>query len=452
MRRRNAWKWVVVLWVAAAACDEGEAIVPDAPGDAEATDDGGAPDVPVDDAAPPRDEGSGDAPADDAAPPPDEGSGDVPADTPPVPCSTPLADRVRVTAVSVAPARVETYGGGYFSPDRPVILSPLPDGTSKVAWTDGTGQVHVTPLDGNDARRGPDVTLPGTEVRGFVALPDGAAVLVRRDDDVMAVVRVNDAGVETFATHLVGDEPHDVEGSRWIDDWSHDGRLAWSGTQFAAYHGQTGNHGSAGNHQGDRYVLLDPAGRQTVVWDWGCSHSLDVRLAWNGSAFGPVCLSDCYPGKGIYYNHRGLVRSEPSGDCAGRSSAELGGLAGDGDGFLLTFVSREGRSSADVGLVHIDTGGAVGEVAWLTDTAGVDEAGAHLAAYGPAYLAGWTAGGTGRLAVVAASGAILEGPADVAAESGARNDFVTWPNGDAGWAYAWGDTSRLQVVRVSRCE
>jgi hypothetical protein len=37
-------------------------------------------------------------------------------------------------------------------------------------------------------------------------------------------------------------------------------------------------------------------------------------------------------------------------------------------------------------------------------------------------------------------------------ECGARNDFATWPNGDAGWAYAWGDPSRLQVVRVSRCE
>ncbi|MBN1772808.1 MAG: hypothetical protein JXB32_16175 [Deltaproteobacteria bacterium] len=431
--------WLVALWMLA-GCDEGSVVVPDGTEDATVGDDGAPPDAPPDDASPPPDDGTVETPV------------DVPVDTPPLPCTTPLAERVRVTEVSVAPASVETSGSGYFSPDRPVILSTQDDGTAKVGWTDGAGHVHVTPLDGNDARRAPDLTLPGTEVRGFVALSDGAAVLVRRDEDVMAVVRINDAGGEAFARHLVGDESHDVDGSRWIDDWSHDGRLAWNGSQFAAYHGQTGNHGSSGNHQGDRYVLLDPAGSPSVVWDWGCSHSLDVRLAWNGSAFGPVCLSDCYPGKGIYYNHRNLVRSEPSGDCAGGSSAELGGLVGVGDGFLLSFVSREGRSSADVGLVHVATGGTAGTVAWLTDTAGVDESGAHLAAYGANYLAGWLEGGTPRLAVVDAAGAIVEGPVGISAQFGARNDFVTWPSGDVGWAYAWGDTSRLQVVRVSRCE
>ena len=89
---------------------------------------------------------------------------------------------------------------------------------------------------------------------------------------------------------------------------------------------------------------------------------------------------------------------------------------------------------------------------WVTDTAGVDESGAHLVVYGANYLAGWTEGGTSRLAVLDAAGAFVEGPVDVAAQFGARNDFVAWPSGDVGWAYAWGDTSQLQVVRVSRCE
>ncbi len=437
----------VCLLAAGPGCsdDSAAADVADPRDDATGADDGARPD----DGTTPEDGAAGDdgTAREDGTAPDDSGT----ADTPPVPCSTPLAERVRVTSVSVAPNSVETYGGGYFSPDRPVILSPQSDGSSRVAWTDGTGSVHVTPLDGNDNRRGADLTTAGTELRGFAALDDGAAVMVRRDD-VMAVVRLDDTGATLFTANTAGGTPHDVEGARWIDDWSHDGRLAWSGSQFAAYHGQTGNHGASGNHQGDRFELLDPAGTRSVYWDWGCSHSLDVRLVWNGTTFGPVCLSDCYPGKGIYFNHYGLVRDEPSGNCAGSSNASLGGLVPAPDGFWLDFVSSEGRTAADVGLVHIGNDGSVGTPVFLTTSAESGIGAAHLARYGDHLLAAWMAGGTPTLAVVTTAGAVVEGPATIEAPFAARDDFVNWPDGDAGWAWSWGDTSQLKVVRVSRCE
>ncbi|MBN2360280.1 MAG: hypothetical protein JXR83_12580 [Deltaproteobacteria bacterium] len=34
---------------------------------------------------------------------------------------------------------------------------------------------------------------------------------------------------------------------------------------------------------------------------------------------------------------------------------------------------------------------------------------------------------------------------------GAADDFATFDNGDAGWAYAWGDMTKLKIVRVPRC-
>ena len=434
--------------------------------DSTTTDDGGTDTPPTDDGTLPGDDGGADVPpTDDGTPPGDDGGTDVPPTddgTPPTddagtedatvtPCSTPLADRIRVTAVSVAPANVATSSGGYFTPDMPVILSPQADGSSRVGWNDGAGTTHATPLDANDNRRGADLTTDGGELRGFVALDDGAALLVRRDD-VMAVVRLDDSGGTRFTTNTVGGTSHDVEGSRWIDDWSHDGRLAWNGSQFAAYHGQTGNHGSLGNHQGDRFDLLDPAGARSTNWDWGCSHSLDVRLAWNGTTFGPVCLSDCYPSKAILYNHYGMIHDEPSGNCAGGSDASLGGLAPVADGFWLDFTSREGRGSSDVGLVHITSDGTVGPVVFLMDTAAVDESKAHLARYGDDLLAAWDSGGTTTIAVVNGEGTALEGPLASSAQFGARDDFINWPNGDVGWAYAWGDTTQLQIVRIAHCE
>ena len=40
----------------------------------------------------------------------------------------------------------------------------------------------------------------------------------------------------------------------------------------------------------------------------------------------------------------------------------------------------------------------------------------------------------------------------VSAQIGGLDDFVTYPNGDVGWAAAWDDMSTLQIVRVAACE
>jgi hypothetical protein len=59
-------------------------------------------------------------------------------------------------------------------------------------------------------------------------------------------------------------------------------------------------------------------------------------------------------------------------------------------------------------------------------------------------------GGTPTLAVVSTSGAIVEGPVTIEAQFAARDDFINWPDGDAGWAWSWGDSTQLKIVRVSR--
>ncbi|MBW2522759.1 MAG: hypothetical protein JRI23_01225 [Deltaproteobacteria bacterium] len=352
-------------------------------------------------------------------------------------CTTALDNRAEVTMVSVgAPVQGDVW------------LAPEPGGCAKAAWISGT-EVHLTPLTGDGQRFGPDGSMPGTEIRGLVAHDDGAALLIRRDDR-MDLVGVCGNGANRFEIPIVGGNNHDQSGDKWIDSWPHEGRLAWSGAQYAAYFGHTQNWGAQGNHQGDILAYYDGDGAPDGLgWGWGCSHSLDVRIAHSGATFGPVCVSDCYPDKGIYFDHNTLVSSEPSGNCLGSSDARLGGLVAVSGGFMLTYSSSEGRSSFDIALVHISSTGTVGSPVWLTDTAGTDERTSYLARYGSNLLVGWLSEGNLTLSVVNDTGTVVEGPALASVGFGGA-DFINLANGDVAWAFGQG--SEVAMVRLPHCQ
>jgi hypothetical protein len=361
-----------------------------------------------------------------------------------------LAERVVTTEISVSAAVSQSNGSLWGATGLPVMLAVAPNGSAKVAWSDGS-DVHLTPLTAAGERAGDDWLTSGSEARGLVAHDDGAAVLVR-DGDQMAFRLFDSAGSEQASLTLVGDNSHSSDGDRWIDDWPHNGRLAWSGTQYAAYFGQTGNHGSAGDHQGDHYAFISPTGtREDGGWDWGCSHSLDERLAHNGGTFAPVCTSDTYPGAGIWFANRVEISNEPSITNVG-GGTKLGGLVPTSDGFYLYFASPEGGSSYDVVFVHVDNDGETSGRVLLSETPEVDERFAHLAAYGDGLLAGWGEETDLTLAVVDTSGNVVEGPVAISAQAGGLDDFASYPNGDAGFAYAGDGASSLEVTRVARCE
>jgi len=359
---------------------------------------------------------------------------------------TGISSRLRVTSVDVSPNSVS---GGFYQ--QTVVLSPLPDGSSKVAWNDESGNAHITPLSPGDTRAGWDVVLPEAEISGFVAHADGGAILGVRGD-AMTLWRVDNSGSVIFEQTFVGNNDHTHSGDKWIDWWSDCGRLAWSGSQYGVYFGHTQNWGADGNHQGDLYTHVDNAGNDVGGgWSWGCSHSLEVRLVWNGSIFGPVCLSDCYPTKGIHINgYWGTeISSEPSGNCGGGSSANLGGLVPAPDGFFLTFTSPEGRSSTDVVLVHIASSGTPGPKMYITDTPSINETGAKLALYGGNLLVAWIAGRDYVFAVVSQSGDIIEGPETLSTQFDPYDDFINFADGSAGWAY--GSGNQISIARLGVC-
>jgi len=385
----------------------------------------------------PEDTADPDDPAIDTGQPPPDVAEDAPIGPPddPSPCVG-LAARVHTTMVDVSPHR----------PGGAVMLAPTAAG-GRIAFEAG-GQVVIASVDHLGARVGGLTTVAAESLHGFVAQDDGRnAVLVRRAD-TMVLVGLGADRTAAFERVIVGGQGSDAVGDKWIDSWPHEGRLALGGGAYAVYFGHT-QLWDSGRHQGDFLGFFSADGApQGGGWGWGCSHSLDVRLVHNGTGWGPVCLSDCYPDKAICYNHRTILRPEPSGNCAGDSAAELGGLASDGaGGFVLTFASPEARASSDVGWIHLGSSGQKLAETWLTDAAGA-ERNPRLAAYGDlGFLAAWTAAGT-TLAVVRADGTIADGPVTASAPLPPM-DFVTHRNGDVGWAWAAG--AQLGLARVGTC-
>lgn len=377
-------------------------------------------------------------------------------------CRGPLESRLSVRNVDIGEFEVQRTAT-YFT-SMPILVAPVSIGRTWIAWPDTDGQIHFTMVTATGRREGSDVKVQGDSVHGLAAVgTDGGAALVRQNEQ-MVLVRFNADGSVPWKTVVVGSTGQG-SGKKWIrPSWTHESRLRWTGQVFAAYVGHVQNFGANGVHQGDLLWLFDADGqrvepetelaRDYPQWDWGCSHSLDVRLRYNRGLdiIGPVCLSDAYPAKGIIYRHGPTLRSEPSGDGGGHSDAALGGLVTLPDGFAINFQSKEGRKSYDIGLVRIyGDADEFSDPYWLTNTAGVDEVAPHLANYADHLLAGWVEGEQFKLAVFTTRAEPIEGPVSVDAAAGARDDFENDPNGDVVWAFSDAAGRTLKLARVQAC-
>ncbi|MBX3272456.1 MAG: hypothetical protein KF729_19510 [Sandaracinaceae bacterium] len=317
-----------------------------------------------------------------------------------------------------------------------------------VATSGGGVTLTWVGLDGASAGT---ATVDGNRAWGVAADGSGAAgVLVDRGSDELWLVVVEPGGAERFAHRLLGGVPHDVTENEWFGTGIRAGRVTWTGSQWATYHTvqRLWNDGVA--HYGDTLRFFDASGAPAGGgWGWGCSHSMEVRIVQGASGIGPLCVSDCFPGKGVYFSHRTELFEDPSGDCRGRVDTRLGGIAPVAGGFLAAFSTPHGRASRDVALVRVGDDRSVSAPVWVTDAAG-DDADVHLAAFAGGALVGWTAGGADRLARVDAAGVLVEGPVDLPAGLARASDFVPLPGGAVAWVTTMGSSLAIAHLRV--CE
>lgn len=376
--------------------------------------------------------GSPDAPrATDAASPP-------PFDAGPCPSGS-LAERIVSRSLGIAAFRAP-------------FLAASRDGGAFVAFSDGSA-VGIQRLAGDGTPFGPRIPVSGSEVWGFDASDDVLGVVVARGADALYFEGVAYDGTMRFSHRLLGEVPHDVVGNEWFGRLIRYGRLRFTGREWAAYYTVNRLWPDGIAHYGDQLRTFRPDGSpEFTLWDWGCSHSMEVRIEHNGTRLAPVCASDCYPSKGIHFDHRGgrIYPDEGLSNCAGGYGTSLGGVVPMPDGFWVTFTATDMRESHDVAMVRVGNDGSIGAPTWLTND-GARDANVHAARYGAGFVVAWDSGDGTRFARFDAAGTMVEGPALVAGiDLGSASDFVVLANGDVGWASA--PSGELTFTRLRTCE
>lgn len=343
-----------------------------------------------------------------------------------------LAESVRVTSVSLDVAAASGRA-----------ITAQVGSSSVVAWAGVDGRVHVTSLDAVDARAAADVSVEGTQVFGVAATESDVALLVARAPDFMTFVRLDRVGTELGRADLVGGGDHLVQDVEWFGEFAQTGRFVAVGDgTFAAYHALHRRWPDGIGHQGDTLRLLDGSGAPLGGWGWGCSHSMDQRLATGPNGLVPICISDCYPGKGIYFNHQAaMITADPAANCAGGFSTLLGGLVATATGFSLVYQDASGAA-------HLGTFDASGGV--VADRSLTVPGSSRLAAYDGGLLLGSGGPGSAALQRLDASGNDVGEPAMPPGLSLPEQDFEGRSDGEVAWANASG--SALEVVRVRVCE
>jgi hypothetical protein len=377
-------------------------------------------------AAPDRDGGSG---------PLGDGAISVPAEggAPPVPSAacgiTP--ERIRVTELDVGAPVVNDESEAAL---RPLAISALPAGGSRLAWMGGDGQLHIASLDAADQLTGEKLSLGVKDFADLRADAAGGVVLAARAAKGggerhcgtltnlcgnvgslpsqhecwdMYLIRF-DGTSESWATQLTesrADNPPYLSGptdsGRVVYLWqayAHHGRIAFDGASYAAYYGaaisvsercvapDTTLPTGVNIHQGDRMSVVGPSGALLTghnSFGWGCSHSGYERVIWDPAAqrFTSVCKTD-------NNNRVALAPNYATIRPLDLPASNLGDLVlASGGGYWLSTSDAEssGGANADVLLLRFSLMGntvTLEQELPVAAQAGLNERAPHLAAYG----------------------------------------------------------------------
>jgi hypothetical protein len=408
----------------------------------------------------------------------------------------------------------------YQEVDTPLSLlaiSPMPGGGSRLAFMGSDSMVHIAQLDANDNLvAGSIFGLPAYDFQDIYADNNGGVVLVSRNAMGggtnncgnpsnlcslanptnyscwdMYMVRFDNCGSEIWATKLTTSSaslpPYSTgpTGPLSLMIWwyAHNGRIAFDGTNFAAYYGvaitvkNQGGMSCMDIHQGDEMRLVNASSGKMATggFDIGCSHSSFERITWDGTKFVPVCNNDAPTG-----GKTGRIAFAPNTTTlypVDELNTELGSVlpAGGGGYWIAVTDLRAGQTGGnpgldDVHLLHATTGMPDKDMMIASDS-GLNDRNPHLATFGKnRMLAAWETsttqapqGGhlaqndTSRKLYVEAldntTGAAQGAAFNVAGVTGSRyQDFRTYPDGSVAYAAPGSAATKVKIVRVSPCK
>jgi hypothetical protein len=378
--------------------------------------------------------------------------------------------------------------------------APMADGRTLIGWTDGTGNGHVSRVNGATIEQTFD--FAATPVRGLVVHPDNSfAVLLQTfapppaapavPQNFMTLRLLTASGTTQWSTSLanttapIGVTPGAFPnpptfGGTGIGD----SRLGYGGGMYGAYFSVYANPQSDGvSHDGDQYTLVNDSGViQAGGWNWGLSHSLAELIDYqpNLARLTAVGVTDCFPSPAIWADTsadggpQNMIFAG-DGNCGGSTAVQLGQMAAvTGGNWLVAFNAQSEAAQTDglgnahpaftgegVGVVSFNGSYVATPVTWLTttDPTGTDEFDPVLARIGTSlasnrFLVGWhlQTEGTFNMAVINPTGAILS-PVEAVSPTagwGNRDDSLkSRPDGSISWLQGAAGATTLQMYRYA---
>ncbi|KAF1325584.1 hypothetical protein FI667_g9043, partial [Globisporangium splendens] len=380
-----------------------------------------------------------------------------------------------------------------------VAISAKPGGGSNIAFHTGS-KVQVMSLDASDkVVAGSTVTVNVvdfadiySDAKGFVVLGTRAATgggtlncgnpsnlcgtapspAVPCYD--MYLIRY-EGGKEVWATKLTTSSaslpPYSTSktGANVYMIWwyAHHGRIAYDGTNWAAYFGvaiSTSEGGCINIHQGDRMQVVGPSGalvKSANSFDLGCSHSGYERITYDDRSkeFAMICKTD-------NNNRIKFPNSDATIYPVDLAASNLGDIVKDAStGYWMT-VSNGNEKAAKVHLMHFAKNKAQDKDIVLGG-ANANERACHLASIGSGgLLAAWEGSSAGGDFIEGASGRKMYIQVRDAKDGAAVSDaitvdggivgnryqaFKTFPDGSVAYLSKGSAATKLKLLRVAPC-
>ncbi|WP_202918936.1 hypothetical protein [Saccharothrix deserti] len=368
---------------------------------------------------------------------------------------------VNVTDVNVG-VPVTGYGREGDTEPLPMAIAATPLGDSWVAWLGTDSRVYLGKLDCADRLVGTPTSFEGIDLQDVQADRDGGVVLLTRRGEchdgplcggasspcnTMWMIRFDNSGQQVWARQVTNlDERRGGydDGARFIWWYQHHGRLAFDGTNYAAYFGvaiTVRNGNCVDIHEGDRMQVVDANGSLVPGhpdgFEVGCSHSWTARVVWDPRTghYVRVCATD----NGCRIAQPNPYRTVAAGTCDGTL------FGGD-----LVLASTPGYWTAwsqggQARLSHFTNGQADNTI-----TTAARSSHPHLVGYGTGrMLLAWETG-TSMAAQVydAGSGKTVGSQFTINARDHDYQAFKAYADGSVAYPAAGGNTTSIRIARV----
>jgi hypothetical protein len=377
---------------------------------------------------------------------------------------------VTITDVSLG-IPVTGYGGEGDTAVFPMAIASMPSGGSRLAWMGTDRKVYVAQLGCDDKLVGTPFSFPAVDFQDIIADDNGGVVLLTRNATnsgtdncgggklcggtssqcrTMWMVRFNNSGAVEWETQVTNLSPtlggYD-NGARFIWWYQHHGRLAFSGTNYAAFFGVAITvTGGAGNcidiHQGDRLQLVSSTGALVSAGslEWGMSHAWTSRILWD-SRTNKFAASDATDN-----NCRIAIPSTATTIASGTCDGTL--FNGDIVKSTTAGYWNAWSQGGTIRLEHFTTGASD-----KTVTAG-SSAHPHLVSYGANnMLLAWQSG-TGVAAQVRTADANATTVGSQFNIAVSDHDYGAWKayaDGSVAYAASGSNSTSIKVARVMPC-